>query len=419
MTRGACTIVSSNYLPYASTLCESYLAFHPDDKFYVLLVDRLPEGVDLSSQPFQLVLVEDLGIPNFSAVAFKYGIVELNTNVKPTFLKKLLSLGVDQLIYFDPDILICSPVDPIYEMLSRFGIILTPHCTAPNGGDPYAEVMLLVNGVFNLGFVAVSRTEEAERFLTWWEHRCLTCGYNERWSGLFVDQKWINLVPCYFDAVKILKHPGCNVAYWNLHERALEKTTTSWIVNGTASLIFYHFSGIQVDGGNRISKYTDQFNLDSRPDLKELLAEYRDRLVRHGIRSSVRYKYAFGSYNNGELVTKIQRAAFAANVDRFGTDDPFNATGPFYKWAKRHHLLSGQDSVETFRRHSYSKTNIRVRIVNTTLRLVLRVLGADRYTVLMKYFEYVALLRNQKDIIGDTGEDLAVHYHADLSSPLK
>jgi hypothetical protein len=402
MTRAACTIVSSNYLPYARTLCDSFLAFHPNDDFYVLLVDRLPENLDLSKERFKLVLVEELEIPNFNSVAFKYGIVELNTNVKPTFLKRLLSLSVDQLIYFDPDIFICSAVDPIYETLTKFGIVLTPHCTSPNEEDPYAEVMLLVNGVFNLGFIAVSRTEEAERFLTWWEHRCLTYGFNERWTGLFVDQKWINFVPCYFDSVEILKHPGCNVAYWNLHERVLEKVDASWIVNGTAPLIFFHFSGVSADGGSRISKYADQFNLDSRPDLNDLFAQYRGCLVKNGIRNSIHYQYAFGRYDNGEPINNIQRAAFAANLNGFDSANPFDANGPFYKWAKRHHLQSGPDSVGTFGRSSYSKTDLRVRIVNTILRLALRVLGADRYTILMKYFEFGSILRNQKDIFGNT-----------------
>ena len=36
------------------------------------------------------------------------------------------------------------------------------------------------------------------------------------------------------------------------------------------------------------------------------------------------------------------------------------------------------------------------------LRLALRLLGADRYTILMKYLGYVSVLRNQKDILGDT-----------------
>lgn len=239
MIRAACTIVSINYLPYARTLCASFLQFHPNYKFYVLLVDRLPDNYDLSHEKFELVLVSDLGIPNFESVAFKYDIIELNTNVKPTFLKKLLAQGVGQLIYFDPDILLYSPVDIIFDALATNGIVLTPHATSPNEMAPASEVDLLMSGVFNLGFIAVSNTAEVGRFLSWWELRCLALGYNERWSGLFVDQKWINLVPCYFESVKVLKHPGCNVAYWNLHERTIEKTNGTWVVNEEAPLIFF------------------------------------------------------------------------------------------------------------------------------------------------------------------------------------
>jgi hypothetical protein len=402
MIRAACTIVSLNYLPYARTLCASYLQYHPDHSFYVLLVDRLPQGLDLSHEQFEPVLVEDLGIPDFDSVAFKYDILELNTNVKPTFLKSLLDRGVDQLIYFDPDIFICSPVDPIYDALNTNSIVLTPHCTSPNEGAPGREAHLLVCGVFNLGFVAVSRTPEAQRFLTWWEHRCLTLGYEERWSGLFVDQKWINLVPCYFDSVHILKHPGCNVAYWNLHERHLEKAPASWVVNDQAPLVFFHFSGIGVDDGNTISKYSDQFNLASRPDLAELFEIYRRQLVSHGIREFSRHPYAFGQFDNGTIVNKLQRAAYAANLDEFATANPFDSIGPYYKWASSHHLQGRRDTVGQYNRASYNKSEAKVRLANTMLRLALRLLGADRYTILMKYLGYISVLRNQKDILGHT-----------------
>jgi hypothetical protein len=402
MIRAACTIVSLNYLPYARTLCDSFLRFNSSCKFYVLLVDRPPAGYDFSQEKFAVVLVEDLGIPNFESIAFKYGILELNTNVKPTFLKRILQDGIEQVIYFDPDILICSPLDPVYEVLASSSIVLTPHCTSPNEGGPYSEVLLLVNGVFNLGFIALSQSPVTVRFLDWWEHRCLTLGYNERWSGLFVDQKWINLVPCYFESVHVLKHPGCNMAYWNLHERMLEKTETSWVVNRTEPLFFFHFSGISVDGGNRISKHTDQFDLASRPALAELFSVYRELLVNNGIRKFGDHPYAFGHFDNGVLVNKLQRAAFAADLNRFAETNPFDSTGPFYLWAKRQGLQNSQDSSEKYGRKTYTKGDIRVRSVNTLMRLALRLLGANRYTILMKYLEYASLLRNQKDIFGAT-----------------
>jgi len=402
MIRAACTIVSLNYLPYARTLCASFLEFHPNDKFYVLLVDRLPTGFDVSDEKFELVLVEDLGISHFESIAFKYDILELNTNVKPTLLKTLLARGVEQVIYFDPDILICSPVDFVFETLNTNGIVLTPHCLSPNEDSPSGEAILLMSGVFNLGFIAVSRTAEAGRFLNWWEHRCLTLGYEERWSGLFVDQKWINLVPCYFESVHLLKHKGCNVAYWNLHERKIEKLQQCWIVNRDVPLAFFHFSGISVDGGTRISKYTDQFDLISRPELADLFAEYRELLVSNGIRSVSQDRYAFGYFDNGELINKLQRAAYSANLDRFASVNPFEANGPFYEWAKRNHLQGSQDSVGKYGRRMYDRSDSKVRFVNALMRLALRLLGADRYTILMKYLAYVSSLRNQRDLFSDT-----------------
>jgi hypothetical protein len=402
MIRAACTIVSLNYLPFARTLCESYLQHHPEHTFYVLLVDRLPLELDLTHEAFELVLVDDLGIPNFESIAFKYDILELNTDVKPTFLKSLLARGIDELIYFDPDILICSPVDVIFEALTAHAIVLTPHCTSPNEESPNGEAILLYSGVFNLGFVAVSKVAEAQRFLSWWEHRCLTLGYVERQNGLFVDQKWINLVPCYFDSVRIMKHPGCNVAYWNLHERTLDKIRGSWFVNGQEPLIFYHFSGVSVDGGNTISKGYDQFDLVTRPDLAELFVDYRARLVRHGMQEMRGIRYAFGRFSNGQFVNKLQRALYSVNLDKFDSGNPFDASAPFYRWARKNRLQDSQETSGKHNRLTINRADPKVRFVNAMLRLSLRLLGADRYTVLMKYLAYISVLRNQRDVFSDT-----------------
>ena len=121
----------------------------------MLLVDRLPKDFDLSREKFHLLLVEELRIPNFNSVAFKYDILELNTNVKPTFLKALLSRGVDQLVYLDPDIFIYSPLNSVFGALEDHAIALTPHILSPN--QDLAEQILLSSGVFNLGFVAVKK----------------------------------------------------------------------------------------------------------------------------------------------------------------------------------------------------------------------------------------------------------------------
>jgi hypothetical protein len=37
-------------------------------------------------------------------------------------------------------------------------------------------------------------------------------------------------------------------------------------------------------------------------------------------------------------------------------------------------------------------------MLHSMFRLALRILGADRYTVLLKYLSYVSILRNQRDV---------------------
>lgn len=399
MTRAACTIASLNYLPYARTLCDSFLEQHPDLPFYVLIVDRPSPDINLSQERFRAIWVDELGIPNFPSVAFKFDILELNTNVKPTFLKRLLASGVDELIYFDSDILVCSSVSLIFDLLKSSSIVLTPHTFTPNDTEPAGELILLYSGVFNLGFIAVANVEECLRFLDWWEDRCLTEGFVERQNGLFVDQKWINLVPCYYDQVTILKHPGCNVAFWNLHERRIAKDEQRWVVNRTAPLVFFHFSGVTVDGETLISKGFGQVTLNSFPELAELFEFYRAQLLKNGVRELAKQQYGFARYDNGQFISRLHRALYAAHSQAFQDGgNPFQSSNQFYRWIKEHHLLGLRDSAVQYNRRTMKASDSKVKLVNSVLRLLLRLGGVDRYTVLMKYFGFISVLRNQKDI---------------------
>jgi len=399
MNRAGCTIISLNYLAYARTLCESFLRFHPDSKFYVLVVDRVPLDVDLTAEKFDIVLVEDLGIPDFSSVAFKYDILELNTNVKPTFLKRLLSFGIEEIVYLDPDICIYNSLEPIFTELETHSLALTPHTLSPYPDHGRSELILLSSGIFNLGFIAVKKCVQSDSFLEWWEDRCLHLAFNEQRSGLFVDQKWANLAPCFFSAVAILRNEGCNMAYWNLHERSLSRMEMKWRVNTDTPLVFFHFSGIAVDGGDRISKYSEAFDLKSRPDLREIFEDYRARLIANGIRQSWAGKYAFASFDNGQYISRLARSVYASSLGAYSNENPFNHTSRFYSEAKRAGLLSDGDSSNSYTSKNYEKSDRRLRILHAMCRIALRMMGADRYTLLMKYLSYISILRNQKDVL--------------------
>jgi hypothetical protein len=61
-------------------------------------------------------------------------------------------------------------------------------------------------------------------------------------------------------------------------------------------------------------------------------------------------------------------------------------------------LQALQDTVGKHTKKTYDKKDPKVRLVNAMLRLALRLLGCDRYTILMKYLAFVSTLRNQKDV---------------------
>ena len=132
---GACTIVSPNYLAYARTLSASYLAQHAGHSFYVLIVAdlQLLQRKVFESDIFIPVMLAEIGLEDVKAEGMKYDILELNTNVKPSFMKYLLkTYGLEQLIYLDPDIFVYSPLTPVFEALEdgERGVDTAPYFAA-------------------------------------------------------------------------------------------------------------------------------------------------------------------------------------------------------------------------------------------------------------------------------------------------
>ncbi len=408
MKRAACTIVSPNYLAYARTLSASYLQQHPGHLFFVLLVADLEDAAPFRVDAFVPVLLDEIGLADVRGEAMKYDILELNTNVKPTFMKHLIdAYELDALVYLDPDIFCYAPLQPVFEALEAgASAVLTPHITTPvfDGRSP-GEQDLLYNGTFNLGFIGVSRTTESYRLLTWWEERCLALGFSEGRTGLFVDQKWMNLAPGLFADVTILRDAGCNMAYWNLHERSLVEADGGYgvesAVSGRVPLRFFHFSGIVPSDATNLSKHTDRFTLAERPDLHRLFAEYKAAVLSDKSEALEAVPYGFDTLTDGTAITRLARRLYAAHYARFAGSCPFAADGPFATWARKEKLVAGKAVQAKATWKEFNPKDRRVGAVHTMLRLALRVLGPTKYELLMRYLAHISVLRNQSVFLRD------------------
>jgi hypothetical protein len=286
----AFTICSNNYLAQAKTLGDSLLKYNPQYKFIIALVDHKSPRIDYSFfDPHEVILVEDIGMKDFSDVWRKYNLIELNTAVKPSVFKYLFKRfkQVSTAFYFDPDIMILNSLSELEGKFLSADVLLTPHIISPIELDALvpSENTFLNYGIFNLGFIGIKNNKEIlEGFLEWWEMRTLNKGFIDICNGLFVDQLWINLAPIFFNNVLVLKEMGYNVAPWNLHERHLiEKRNGSFVMPDGTTLVFYHFSSYNYKFPGKIANKYDRFDFVNCPELKPIYEGYQFLLLRNKI----------------------------------------------------------------------------------------------------------------------------------------
>lgn len=334
----ACTIVSRNYLSHALILAESYVRHEPRGRFYLLVVDRLPAGVTLPDY-IELIDPDDLGLPYFYEMCFKYDVTELSTAVKPAMLAHLLSArGEARIAYLDPDILVLRPMDEVRRALRRASIVLVPHLLEPIPLDGHRpnEQDVLIAGSYNLGFIALRRHADTEVLLEWWGERLRDLCRVSPSEGLMTDQRWIDLVPGMFISTEVLRDDTYDVAYWNLHSRRLDRRGGSFLVNGRP-IAFFHFSGFKPTNVHTFSKHQDRFDVHEHPPLEELLRHYADLHEAHNYATSSTWEYGYSRFSNGVGVHPILRKLYLGLDDdaraRFG--DPFVTDGPssFLRWA--------------------------------------------------------------------------------------
>ena len=396
--RAAVTICSLNYVPKAKVLLESYRQFHPEDDVFILIVDRRPDSFSAAEIPAQVMWADELGIESFDRKAFSFDVIEFNTNVKPFVLRKLLA-SYDQVLYLDPDICVYAHLSPVFDALNEASVVVTPHANTPIlDGQVPDDLGFLRFGAYNLGFVGVSRCAEAEAFLDWWGARCMALGFYEPQSGLAVDQKWVDLAPAYFPKLQILHHPGLNLAFWNLHERHISPGPQGYLVNGTHTLHFIHFSSFNEATPEVIAYKQTRFPPGSRPDLLPLAQAYAESL-KAAAGAAWPTTYGFDFFDDGVPITPALRRVFVTLPQMFPDANPFAPNSAVRRYAARRGLLNkdGKPSKRlTFK--DAGKFDRYERWIFIMLRFALRVLGPDRYFALMRYMAHISSIRNQAGV---------------------
>ncbi len=273
-----CTICSGNYLSYGLALYESLLKFDKNVSLNILISDN-QEYLSNYTHPFpnlKFYFTEDLCDTGYGKQLYeKYFSNDINCfrwSMKSVFIKYLLQKqNFDKVIFTDSDIFFFHDYNFLFNELESNDVLITPHWRTSNPNIDAANfITLYTSGLYNGGFFAANKNAIAA--LDWWSMSCVfTCEKN-RLNGQFGDQSHLNLLPIYFDNVKIIKHRGCNVANWNLVECKRTKTNDTILINNEYPIVFIHFTNSTIRG---IESGEDK-------NLEEFLDIYKSTLLKHG-----------------------------------------------------------------------------------------------------------------------------------------
>lgn len=329
------TSFSFSYLNRARVLFQSLRKFHSDWHLVALMTDRIPGGMsfDVEDEPFdEIVWHDDLGIADTNAWLFKHDIVEVCTAVKGPYMAKACGLGYDAIIYLDPDTCLFNDLNPLLEILETKDIVLTPHLLEPEVSRMAIidnEICPLWAGIYNLGFVAIRTSGEGAAFAEWWGKRLESFCHDDVPRGLFVDQKWCDHVPVFFDKVHIMKDPGYNVASWNVNQRRITVEADGNVYSNGVPLRFWHFTKLGPLGDSMTRRYArDQFVV------YELWRWYRAAVAAATSTGIPDRYWAFSYFDDGRVIDRAHRLLYRDRTDlQKAFPDPFaNGSNSYSKW---------------------------------------------------------------------------------------
>ncbi|MFA6081592.1 MAG: hypothetical protein WC741_04260 [Patescibacteria group bacterium] len=309
-------IIANDYIPQQQLFTKYFKKNHPDIDIYCITL----ENKNFDSKLFKSIPIDKIDtVDNLDFLKFKYNVLELSTAVKPAiFLWLFKKYHYKKILYFDSDILVYRPLNEIIKKLDIFDALVTPHIRENiNDNKEPNEIDFVKSGYFNAGFLGLKRSNKSIKFLRWWAEKTNKYCYIDFNKFYFVDQRWLDYLPIFLDAY-IIKEPGYNVAYFNLHEY-IGKIDTK-------KIFFIHFSGFDKD---KVSVYQRRFDIKSLREYSQYFKNYYSEI--NDLSNSKSHKYKYDYFNNEVYISPYIKKIFLNSniVDEYGIEakTPFNIKG--------------------------------------------------------------------------------------------
>lgn len=306
------TSFAVNYLAKARTLAASLRRVAPYVDLYGLVCDNAEHEALRKADGFKDIwFVHEYPHEQIHQWIFKHNIMELSTAGKGWALGRLLDAGYDFVFYLDPDCWVFEDLCVLIDMLpDGKSVSVVPHTIHPADCDDEIEVVelsSLKHGIFNLGYLLVKNNDDGRRFAKWWADRLHDRCTDDFSRGLFTDQRWIDLAVGYFDFIDICRHPGVDVASWNVRHRNIQRSGDNSYLIDALPLIFYHFSGV---GPNSVHRWVRERLFPDDVVAADLELRYEQEIERHGQSELAPVTPKYNLFGDGAKIEAPMRVAY-------------------------------------------------------------------------------------------------------------
>lgn len=413
------TICATNYIGLAKALETSVYQYTTDVDFVIIVADE--PSVDVRNKlSINILIAKD--ILNYSEekwyeMAFKYDLTEFCTSIKPYSFNYLFDCGFEKVVYLDPDILTFNSMNVVFDYLNNYNAVVTPHILTPEveySGN-LGELHLLLSGVYNFGFLALKNSTKSRTFTNWWGKRLEDYCFGDQLMNLFTDQKWGDLLPCFMGTdLLVSDNKGLNLAPWNFHERLICSINNKLFVknrldvdSNSDELVFVHYSGYNYKlmlSGDVVNNNLSEIKQYS--DLTPIFKAYSDNLKKADIDTFINERYTYNYFEGSDwFITNQFRKLFRGFVECGNPvkENPFKQDNSFFrKCYKRGFLVKKKPETFVFDRKS-NKIQNQANKINIILRVVFRLIGANKYYSLTRLFRRYSIWENHSFLI--TGDN--------------
>jgi hypothetical protein len=290
--RAVCTYFDVNYASRGIVTIRGLLAHDPADVVHVLCFDAATARVVESWFAGRVVAipVEELHAaePRLPPLRQTRTPWEFIATHKAAFVLHVMATRgpFEWVSFIDADTAAYASLSPVYAELAAASIGLSPHRFA---SDPVTANRRY--GLYNAGFICFRDDSAGRDCLRQWSEDCIAwCHEQSLADGRFMNQGYLTSWPRRYPRVAEIRHPGVNLAPWNLGSHRLAFAADGVRVDDEP-LLFFHFSSLaRRPDGTWIAVHVQELRPRAdvvahlyRPYLAEVTAVERELLARHGL----------------------------------------------------------------------------------------------------------------------------------------